>query len=119
MSSTASADKLKALAERLLERTRDGRVAWEQTDRELTFATVLKPGSVRIGRTTTAGYSLVVTNGQGTTLEQVAVDPDDPFQATSTSMAALVRILPQLHEMVRRQVLEVDSTLDSMLDQLG
>jgi hypothetical protein len=33
--------------------------------------------------------------------------------------ARMSRVLPDLHEMVRRRVLKVDETLDALLDQLG
>ena len=120
--------KMTRLAERLLERTSDGGVRWEETDRSDFFTAVLEGGSVVIGQ---AGgfwkgtrFEFTVRNDRGLTIETLAVPRDQPPVAPGESpvadenMEALRNVLLSLYEAARRSALEVDKTLDLLLGQL-
>src|SRR4051812_36186089 len=115
MSSQSEPPKIVTLTERLLDRTRRGELKWEVTDRDEAFATVLQGGSIVVSKLVTQ-YTIAVRNERGALIEEADVSPE---YAASPIEVALARALPTLHETVRRQVLDVDRTLDNILDQLG
>jgi hypothetical protein len=131
--SDKSRAKMQQIAERLLARTTEGAVRWEETDRKDSYVAVLEAGSVMIGPTggllKVAGLELTARNDRGLTIEKVAVSRDRPsallpgqpglpHAAAGDPNAALREVLSALHNAARRSALQVEKTLDSLLDQL-
>jgi len=114
-------DKLASLAERLLNRTRAGGITWEETDRSGYFVATLEGGSVTVGRPLEGPYELNVRNDRGAIMDEATVQPSNIISQSVLGTEAaktLARLVPTLHETVRRDALNVDVTLDSLLDQL-
>jgi hypothetical protein len=109
--------RLADLADRLLARTEDLTLQWEETDLPREYVTVLQGGSVRV-RSTGSDYRLSAHNERGAVLEEASVSPDDVFM-TDPGQVRLAKIVPRLHEAVRRIVLDVDTALESFLNELG
>lgn len=114
----APESKMLVLAERLLERTLTGAQRWEETDRSTVFATVVGDASLLVSRNEVAdSWSLVVENAVGQTLERADVMPGSSFTSSAAENRMTDAVI-QLYETVRRKVLQVDETLDRILNDL-
>lgn len=114
--------KLLPIAERLLERTDADAVGWAETDSPDVFIASLQSGVVAVGRTTRPahGYFFAVRNDFGVTLEEASIgDPEEEMFLPSSLKRIFQETLVDLYERARRKALEVDSTLDSLLDELS
>jgi hypothetical protein len=116
--------KLAELARRLLERTRDGKLRWERTDKPGYFTAVLSGGSVAVQQLSGTMYQLLVLDAEGVELEKVQASSDEltrmsAFTTPTEDERALDKTVPVLYDLARRQALNIDQALDSLLDELG
>ena len=95
------AKKTDDLVERLIEKTRTGDVEWEAAERESTFLTTFSKSTVRID----SDGEFFIFNEGGELIEHV--EPSEVYPYST------------LYEAARRQVLNVDSFIDGIMDELG
>jgi hypothetical protein len=113
------------LVNRLQAQTDAGSLQWELTDRGETFVAVLSGASIEIsGHDKT--FFMTVRNEDGQELERAfAQRPDEVsgllvgLNVFSPPPRPIDSTLSRLHTTVRRSVMRVDETLDSLIDQLN
>jgi hypothetical protein len=101
------------IATELISQTSQGRVRWSTTDRDDVFqfsttraSMTIEPGSRQ------QTFVLRVLNERGVQVEALAAS-GEPFTRDPGG-----RELSELYELARRQALEVDDVLDTVLDEL-
>jgi hypothetical protein len=114
---SGNAKKLADLADRLIERTKEGTISWSETDVPGRFAMTLGRSSMVIDDVGRTQFRLQVLDDRGNVLESHTATSDDVFVADPVDLR-LNLSLPSLHDLVRRRVLKVDETLDALLDDL-
>jgi hypothetical protein len=120
MPSDENLQKLLTLAQRLMALTEGSNIRWNVTDIDDHFTTVLTRGSISISRLgpESGAYRLAVANDSGATLEEVVVEEEITYGMNDPRFE-LVDILPDLYDLARRQALNVEGALDSILDELS
>jgi len=108
--------KLIALARKLLVQTKAGAVHWSATDRDRRFLSTLSAATVVIEQQGPDVISLQLENVAGTVIEELSI-VEVAFGMTNTDRDAS-ELLKALHEAARRQVYQIDETLDSLLNEL-
>lgn len=102
-------EKFHRLTDRLLSLTEQGKLLWQPTAHDRSFACAFADYSVRI---TESGfleplYRLELSDGVGRPLESV-----------SSAEEGLDKVLCQLYELARRQALGADKAVEDLLSQL-
>jgi hypothetical protein len=105
----------KPILEKLLEKTRAGRIAWEATSGD-SFRCTLDAYRIYVWETDEGDYGLRAEDAQGRTLFRVRVEReiiyDDPEQEREFVM------LSDLYELARRKALNVPQTLANVAELL-
>jgi hypothetical protein len=114
---TDATSKLQRLANALRAQTQAQKLRWEATDARGTFAVVLSSGSVLLSKEPRGGYALHIQDENGATIESLRASAFDVWGGPEQQ--EISRTLSSLYEAVRRQVLDIDKTLDSLLHELG
>lgn len=88
--------------------TENGSLAWQKTVEEGTFRALLRPGYVRVSWAPEDQFhALSVFDGGGTLLEEYSPQSQEEFRA-----------LQELHQEVRKRVLNLETKLLGMYDHL-
>jgi hypothetical protein len=117
---SGSTGKLGRLASELIAATQQGRVSWQPTDLEDSFLCSLPGGTGAVTITRNSSHSMLeyfrmdVLNPSGTVIDTASSGVD-----LFTTGDLPNPLLSELHDLARRDALNVDSLLDSMLDELG
>jgi hypothetical protein len=106
-----STDKMIKIAERLLVKTKEGSISWEETEDEYCFQTSLTEYSIRIKGPKMANpfgtsYFIKLLNQKGTELESIS-DKD-----------AKPGLLEDLYSIARKNALNVDKAIDDILNEI-
>lgn len=101
-------EKIIAIAERLLEKSEKGEVAWSDTADSDTFAVDFPDSSISI-ITARRYYAIIVHNERGTIVESMRANEGDENYST----------LANLFESARSMVLKSDEVLDKILKRLS
>lgn len=116
MDASGTDERLQKIAERLLQNTKNQYTSWQDTDEDDSFLMQAKDSSVIIDRKNSrAGlyYVLRILNWQGREIESLKSSA-----ASSLDYNAWDDTLAELWERARRSALDVDSVLDSVLNDL-
>ncbi len=114
------------IAKLVLERTKEGRLAWEGTADENSYLATLGNQSVRISRGSLAGdeyHFFSVLNKDGREIETLSTTPDDAYSNWILEHVYATPIdkntLPIIFQLARRRALEVDKELDELAKVLN
>lgn len=110
-----SSRKLASIVEKLMEKTSNGELEWQNTERKDTYQVVLARFAVRIfSREGDGGIDIVVQviNQDGVIVEEIA-DPD-----MRGLMSEPYTRMSELLEDARRSAMGVDAALDALLQEL-
>lgn len=103
-------ERMVKVAATLLERSRTGEVAWEETANANTFLCSFPDYSARIARSRDDGwdesFELVIVDSKGRRLDSLASDQRG------------ADVLPEMFELARRRALNVDEALGNFLETL-
>jgi hypothetical protein len=105
-------DKIAKIVAGLMAQTSSGSRGWFETDYPDRFASKFENGVTA----EVESDRVRLRDEGGNTLEEITID-FAPFTA-SPAQVALGKSVAQLHELVRRTVLDVDAKLDGVLDEL-
>jgi len=115
--------KSKALIIRLLDRTNEGKVEWEETDIEGVYQASFRSHSVQIARKPARGdpegaedIVLAVYNQEGKLIDEIG-DPDLVQFGLSTQEA--FQLMSKLYETARRYAMGVEQAIDNLLQELN
>lgn len=104
--------KMKKLVSRLLSRTQNQQVSWDTGSNEGSFIWSSKSGSVMLfprDYDGAAPWSVRLISGDGQIIEEESYGPnDDGYE-----------IAYDLYRAARSNALDIDRTIDSLLDELG
>lgn len=104
--------KFSLILERLLERTKEGKLEWKSTADKNTFLVVLKDSSISIQGNEAYGlgiYEFSFRNEDGEIIQSVRIfHSDEEFEKAQS-----------LFNSIRRHALNIDQTLDHILEQLA
>lgn len=104
--------KMKKLINTLLSRTQNGQVSWDSASNEGSFIWSAKSGSVMVFPTDNDGrapWSVRLIAGDGQTIEEESYDGGDEDY----------EIAYDLYRAARSNALDIDRTIDSLLNELG
>ena len=113
--------KIATVIMKLLEATRDGKVEWEQTEKEGVFQTSYPDFSIRIYTQPTReatvenalDYALEIYNSKGTIIES-ATDMD-----LLNQMESPFKLMAELYDSARGYALGLEQALDSIIETLS
>lgn len=108
-------ERIIKLVERLHQRTLDGKIIWEQTDKEGVFQTAFPEYSLKISKSEDSqDYSvsifLQIYNKDGILIEKIHDSQLLPMVPFST--------MEELYDTARRTVMGVDKAIDDILSEL-
>ncbi len=89
------------LTRTILERSREGKLAWSELS-DAGYIATIGGNSIVIDRGRTGGFALRITNEQGKMVENATSEQVEAVSPTS---------LQEIYELARRQALQVDETL--------
>lgn len=102
---------------KLIEKSRDEKIAWRATSGRQKFLTMLGETGVSIDfDASTKLYELDIINRRGRLIESISAKYEPEGFATSERIMA--GTLRELHGIARRSALDVDSTLDELASRL-
>jgi hypothetical protein len=115
--------KTEKLLRKLLEKTEDGEVDWEETVEEDAYRIGFKDGLVSISKFTgsagEAGFRFTLRNAEGKEIESgFAVSPNFTDQVWGNEKSEYLDLLRELYSSARDSALNTVETLDSMLQDL-
>ncbi len=102
--------KLLEIAEKLLERTRNGEVNWRETVDSNEFIVSFPKQTLAIEKMIRGTYQISLVNERGNTIESLRSPSSIDFQGG--------KILQDLFELARRRALQIDIRLDEALNAL-
>src|SRR5437764_653182 len=106
--------KYVTLVQRLNRKTREGKIAWEETSEEDVFQAVFPDYSVAIFPRNN-DYVLQVFNSEG----KLLVELDDvELDNITPENVNMYEEMQELHENARHEALDVDDAIDDLLTQL-
>lgn len=104
---------------KLIEKSRDGKIAWRATSGRQKFLTMLGETGVSIDfDAATKLYELDIINRRGRLIESISAKYDPEGFQGITSETIMARALRELHGIARRSALDVESTLDELANRL-
>ncbi len=113
------------IAKLVLERTKEGRLAWEGTADENSYLATLGNQSVRISRSSLAEdlYYFSVLNKDGREIETLSTTPNNEWMNFLLEHVYATPLdkntLPIIFQLARRRALDVDKELDELAKVLS
>ena len=113
-------EKLRTLARRLIQGTRENKITWDETDRDQAYTYSTKDASVIIATTDNDGFApfqLLIVNDQGNVVDSL----ESHERILGTRRIAPLEWageLRELHALARRDVYRVDELVSTLLDGL-
>ncbi len=113
--------KFNLVLDKLLEKTKEGKLEWETTANRKTFLAVLQDSAISINHSyrdandvfdASSLYTFDFRNADGKVVESIAV-----FDSTEDNEK--YKKASQIFELARSQSLNIDKTLDHILEQLA
>lgn len=114
-------ERLIKIAESFVEKTRVGKISWEETADENTFLTSFTDYSAQVSKYYEAGqqqFRFAVVNSKGRVLESVSPPPRVRVEGARMQVNRFYKSLEELFELARRSALKVDPTLDHILESV-
>ena len=116
-------DKMTEILTKLIEKSRDGKIAWRDTAVKQTFLTMLGETGVSIGfNSVTSVYELQILDNRGRVIESVSAGypslAELEFSLPGAEKQIATNTLRDLHEVARRSALNIDATLDEIASHL-
>lgn len=112
-----SYNKIVNIVKKILEKTNNGSIEWEGTERGDTYQVSFSNFSVRLfprdnPHTPDTDYIIQIINSDGEIVEEVS---DEDLKSLLSEAFTKMK---QLHELARRQVMGVEGALDAILSEL-
>ena len=103
---------------KLIEKSRDGKIAWRETSSKEKFLAMLGETGVSINSDTTIRvYELQIIDKHGRVIESMFADYDSSGLLPA-SERKVANNLGELHGIAKRSALDIDSTLDELASRL-
>lgn len=103
---------------KLIEKSRDGKIAWRETSSKQKFLTMLGETGISISLdATTDVYELQILDTHGRVIESMSARYA-PYGILPSRVRQLMNNLKELHGIARRSALKVDSTLEELASRL-
>ncbi len=111
------------IAKLVLERTKEGRLAWEATADENSYLATLGNQSVRISRSSLPGsvyYVFSVLNKDGREIETLSTTPSNIWinsvleLGSATPLGTINDFLPMIFQLALRRAMDVDKELEEL-----
>ena len=109
--------RVERLARKLLEQTRAGKLSWSDTDTEDQFLYSGSVSGVLIDKYSSR-YELALLNARGTLVERIVANAPEVDGGVSAAEAALFDLFEDLYEAARREALNVDKIIDSLINDI-
>lgn len=107
-------DKMTGILNKLIEKSRDGKITWRDTAGKQTFMTMLGETGVSIDFDSASGvYKLQILDNRGRLIESVSAGGYG-LRLRQETLASM----KDLHEVARRSALNIDATLDKLSSHL-
>ena len=113
-------DRLQELVKRLYEQTDKGKVVWEKTPDKKTFQASFPTHAIRISVKDFFGdavYEVSIYDKEGDMVERI--ETNSVWESTTSLPAEMSPIVADLYSRARRMALDVDQTLDTLLQTLA
>ncbi|MEU7934487.1 hypothetical protein [Micromonospora echinofusca] len=115
-------ERMIALAQHLLDRTRQDKVVWTSTDDSRRFSYSGRKSSIWIeGKVDGDGDwvgTLTLLNSEGEVVERLSTDFDPEDEDGNFNPHPHNKILESLHDLARRQALNIDTLIDETISEL-
>lgn len=103
---------------KLIEKSRDGKIAWRETSRKQKFLAMLGETGISISSDATNGvYELQIIDTHGRVIESMSARYP-PHKSVTARVRQLAYNLRELHGIARRSALNIDLTLDELASHL-
>jgi len=113
-------DRLQEIVKRLYEQTVNGKVVWEKTPDKKIYQASFPTHAIRIALKDFFGddlYEVSIYDKEGDVVEHIQTD--NAWKGTTTLPAEMSPIVADLYSRARRMALDVDQTLNTLLETLA